>query len=274
MTIDDSGGLTTGSDQPGDPSYPSTDPVRAEIEALLQADATRLGDVYRLDRRGMNANEIAEALELSTSGFVSNYRTTVAALLDNDIPQSPTLAAQTSSRVRSWLKKPGLSTALRTRLDELQAQLQLRADDQAARSVEDTHALQRTDEVERAATPGIYVYTLPHYIRYPYDPDSGRTLLKVGRSERDAYQRSHSQGRITALPEDPVLLRVYEVTTGDTSAVEHDFHSWLNDADHERSRSLRGGSEWFLTSTKFLDRVARAKGLPITVVSDLSAGDL
>jgi hypothetical protein len=34
-----------------------------------------------------------------------------------------------------------------------------------------------------------------------------------------------------------------------------------------------GGSEWFVTSTKFLDRIARSLGLHVVVVSDFEAGE-
>ena len=67
------------------------------------------------------------------------------------------------------------------------------------------------------------------------------------------------------------MLRIYPVDA--SLAVESTFHAWLRDADHTASRTLRGGSEWFLTSTKFLDRIATSLGLEIRVVNDLEAGD-
>jgi hypothetical protein len=252
---------------------PLPDPVRDEVERLLAEDQTRTGDVYRLDREGQSSAEIAQALGVDTTGFVSNYKSAIAALLDGEVPRSPTLSAQVASRVRAWLKKPGLSAELRDRLNELHVTLQVHSEDSTARSVEDSQAKQRTAEAEQSRTPGIYVYTLPHYLRYPYEPESGRTLLKVGRSERDTYERAYTQGRITALPEDPILLRVYPVPPGDTATVEAEFHAWLTDADHERSRSLRGGSEWFLTSTKFLDRIARSRDLDIRTVTEFETGE-
>lgn len=118
----------------------------------------------------------------------------------------------------------------------------------------------KTDGVtERENIPGIYVYALPHYLRYPFDVGSGRTLLKVGRSERDPFAPIAGQTRITALAEYPVLLRVYQVEPGQSAEVERDFHAWLDDANYDRSRSLRGGTYWFLTSTKFLDGIARSR---------------
>ncbi|WP_068430402.1 GIY-YIG nuclease family protein [Rhodococcus kyotonensis] len=248
--------------------------VRAEIAALLERDETRLGDVYKLTRENKSPAEIAEALGVATSGFVSNYRAILSALLDGEMPSSTTIAGQIASRVRTWLKRTELSAEAQQYLDDLQSRLQLRSEDSVARSIEDENARNQTDVVERQNIPGIYVYTLPHYLRYPFDVDSGRTLLKVGRSERDTFARVSGQTRITALPEDPILLRVYQVDPGQSAEVEKDFHGWLDDANHDRSRSLRGGTEWFLTSTRFLDRIARTRSLTQIVVNDYEAGDL
>lgn len=142
--------------------------------------------------------------------------------------------------------------------------------DVSAQSVEVDAAVEETKKAEALGTPGIYVYTLPHYLRYPVDPDTRRTLLKVGHSSTDAYDRAASQGRLTALPEDPILLRIYPADASAT--VERDFHEWLRSADHAGSRTQRGGSEWFLTSTKFLDRIARSKNLEIREVNQFEAG--
>ena len=137
-----------------------------------------------------------------------------------------------------------------------------RAEDKQAQDAEVEGAIEATLAAESTHGPGIYVYTLPHYLRHPYDPATGRTLLKVGHSGVDAHYRAKSQGRLTALPEDPILLRIYPVA--ESAKAERDFHTWLRDADHSGGRTQRGGSEWFVTSTKFLDRIARVcarKGL-------------
>ena len=139
---------------------------------------------------------------------------------------------------------------------------------------EEGAARTRTEEVESQDVPGIYVYSLPHYLRFPFDPDRRHTLLKVGRSQVDVYRRTSQQGRTTALPEDPLLLRVYATSADDAVGAEKYFHTFLEDADHLRNRSSRAGREWFLTTTKFLDRLAKERGLAIEVVNDLDpAGD-
>ena len=118
--------------------------------------------------------------------------------------------------------------------------------------------------------PGIYVYSLPHYVRHPYDEESGRTLLKVGRADRSVIKRFREQTRTTALPEDPVLLRVYPCGEESSSVMEGKFHSLLEAADHDRSKARTGGTEWFLTSLKFLDEIATTLGLQARQVTDLA----
>lgn len=250
------------------------DESHRQVLAIISADDTRLGDVYRLNEEGKSPAQIADALGVDTSGFVSNYKTMIAALVNGVVPASTSLCSQIASRVRRWLTRTDLQDSTRRYLEALHTELQLRADDSMAKAVEDERAVQKTQLVESSDTPGIYVYTLPHYLRYPFESESGRTLLKVGRSERDTFQRVNGQTRITALPEDPVLLRVYQVDPGTSSKIERDFHSWLDDANHDRSRSTRGGTEWFLTSVRFLDRIARSHKLVITVVNDVEMGEL
>jgi hypothetical protein len=120
----------------------------------------------------------------------------------------------------------------------------------------------------------VYVYSLPHYLRYPYDDESGRTLLKVGQANRSVIRRFREQTRTTALPEDPVLLRVYITSDSEAEGVERRFHRLLEAADHDRSTARTGGTEWFLTSVRFLDEVASVLGLEIKQVSEtLDVGD-
>lgn len=244
---------------------------RAEVEAILMADETLLGRVYRHDLQGRTPAEIAAAEGNENVGFVYNYRTQLRALLDGEIPTSPNIALQTSRRVKKWLKTLNLRSELRTELEGLRDELQQKAEDVVAQQDEVATAVIASETAEAKGTPGIYVYTLPHYRLHPVDSDTGKTLLKVGHSSKDAYYRAGSAGRLTALPEDPILLRIYPVA--ESAATEKEFHAWLRDADHVGSRTRRAGSEWFLTSTKFLDRIARSLGLSIEVVNDLEVGD-
>ncbi len=93
-------------------------------------------------------------------------------------------------------------------------ELERRAAGPARRDREVQRAGEQTRQAEARNEIGACVYALPHDVRYPYDQASGRTLLKVGRS--DVVMRFRSQIRTTALPEEPILLRIYR--TGGTSA--------------------------------------------------------
>lgn len=244
---------------------------RSEVRSILSADDTLLGRVYRYDLEGLTPTEMAAQEGNENVGFAYNYRTQLKALLDEEIPNSSSIALQTSRRVRKWLRTKPLSPDLKAGLETLEGQLSLKADDVVAQFQEAETAAKVSEAAEAKGTPGVYVYTLPHYRRYPVDPDTGKTLLKVGHSSTDAYNRAGSAGRLTALPEDPILLRIYPVS--DSAAKEKEFHDWLRDADHVGTRTRRAGSEWFLTSPKFLDRIAKSLGLEIQVINDFEVGD-
>lgn len=139
----------------------------------------------------------------------------------------------------------------------------------AARLDEETRlAAQQTEQAEARNVVGVYAYALPHYLRHPYDRATGRTLLKVGCSNSDVIQRFRNQTRTTALPEDPVLLRIYATGADSAAATEATFHRLLDAAAHSRRVGRIAGCEWFLTRVQFLDEIARTLCLPIEVIND------
>ena len=68
--------------------------VRRELEAILDRDNTRVGEVHRLTRRGLTPPQIASELGVATSGFVSNARSAGRALLEGHVPSGPSAAQQ------------------------------------------------------------------------------------------------------------------------------------------------------------------------------------
>ncbi len=244
------------------------DAQRSEIEALLVADRTALGDIWRRTQAGETPEQIQAARGAAFPNFVWSYLRTARALIDGDLPTAPTVALATARTFRRILNEaalsPGTDAALRANL----ALLESRAASEAARVIEDEAALDTTELAEAEAVQGIYVYALPHYLRHPYDEESNRTLLKVGRSDRSVIRRFREQTRTTALPEEPVLLRIYVTPSEDTIAREREFHELLDAADHARSLARTGGTEWFLTSVRFLDTVAATLHLEIRRVYD------
>lgn len=269
-----------GYDAGGRPAGPSPVPVGGEpspevaqqLRALLETDYSRLGQVYRGLQRNLTADEIAAELGVGTSNFVWNYNQTVRALLEGEVPSAPTVALGVARKFRALLKSK-VSPEVRAYLQANLAELELRANDEGARVVEVERLQEQTEEAEALNEVGVYVYALPHYLRYPFDPVTGRTLMKVGRSDSDVILRFRNQTRTTALPEEPVLLRIYATGPGGNAEAEATFHRLLVAADHSRSVARAAGREWFVTSARFTDEVARTLKLPIRVVNEATVDD-
>ena len=252
------------------PETPS-ESVREELIEFLNEDETRLGQVYRGLEEGLSAEQIAKSLEIATPNFVWNYSVMVGALLDGTLPSAPTVALQVARKFRKIVATADLSAETVSYLQFNQALLEALADNSMSLKQEEEQALRATEAAERTRSPGVYVYALPHYLRYPYDPTTGRTLLKVGCTDNNAIQRFLDQTRTTALPEEPVLLRIY--ASDNAQEMEKSFHSVLTAFDHSKKVERAAGKEWFLTTLGHLDTVASALGLPMTIVTDLGSDD-
>ena len=246
------------------------DAYREEVERALDGDRTLLGEVWRLAQKGLDANKIAKELEAKTTGFVYNYRRYIKVIVDVEgiAPRAPSRARQCASKLRGFAKRhrEDLSDATRLELQERAGRCDLNAADPLKREEEEQKLEHQTSAAEKDEIPGIYVYALPHYLRYPVevsenDETDDRTYLKVGMSERDAKKRVQDQA-ITALPEPPVLLRIYVGSNGtDIEEVERKIHRHLAAADHVRNSERGAGQEWFLTHLKLLDSTAELLGL-------------
>lgn len=79
------------------------------------------------------------------------------------------------------------------------------------------------------------------------------------------------QTRSTELPEDPWLLRIYPAEA--SAEVEKKFPGALRAFDHDGVKGDRTGVEWFLTSPKALDHIARLLALTIIEVNDSEIAD-
>lgn len=100
-----------------------SDQLRAEVERLIEADQSRLGQVYRGLRRGLTADAIAAELGVRTSNFVWNYRVIAEALLDGTVPASPNIAKQAAARSRALRSAGHTSDRLRDYLIALEVEL-------------------------------------------------------------------------------------------------------------------------------------------------------
>jgi hypothetical protein len=273
--VDEPNGLTTGHSDDLDACETAPNPdevtsIREEVEAVLMAEDSLLGDIWRRTKAGETPEEIRKSRGVDRPNFVWNYNRTSRALVDGDLPTAPTVALGTARTFRRFLKEYGFSPGTRAELERRLALLESCASDPNARAIEEKVAVEKTVDAERNAVPGVYVYSLPHYLRHPYDEVSGRTLLKVGRADRNVIRRFREQTRTTALPEDPVLLRIYVCDENASTEVESTFHRLLEAADHDRSKARTGGTEWFLTSVRFLDEIATTLHLEVREVADLA----
>jgi len=252
-----------------------TQGVRSEILKHLETrDETRLWSVYERLQRGLSADEIASELEVSTSNFVWNASRMINALIEGRLPSAPSVALQSERAYRRLLREGSWTDEARRYLQHNLTELENLGSNAAARQVEDEQAHIKTELAESKNLHGIYVYALPHYLRYPFDASSGRTLMKVGHSESDPIKRFRNQVRTTALPEEPVLLRIYRVPEQQASAdIEGRFHRLLEAADHSRNTARTAGREWFVTSTRFLDEVAKTFNLEVEVVNPTDIDD-
>ncbi|MBB0994356.1 GIY-YIG nuclease family protein [Dietzia sp. SLG510A3-3B2-2] len=250
-----------------------SDDVRNEIVRFLEHDNSRVGQVYRLLEKGLSSQKIAEELDVASSGFVWGAARQVRALLEGDLPTAPTVARRGARKFRSVQRSGDWSPEAIYYLEHQTRELERRINDDSAREAEVKRAKSETEKAEARNEAGVYVYSLPHYLLHPYEPESGRTLMKVGRSDSDVIQRFRNQTRITALPEEPVLLRIYRVSNGETAEAEKTFHRLLEAADHYRSVARTAGREWFVTSTRFLDELARALRFDTVVVNEVDDTD-
>ena len=80
-------------------------------------------------------------------------------------------------------------------------------------------------DTETAYEAAIYVYSFPTYLQSP--DERGHVLMKVGMTERNAVRRVLSQQRQTNNLEEPEVIGVYPVASGDARSVERQLHELL-----------------------------------------------
>jgi hypothetical protein len=259
----------------GVPVFETAPPITPiqEVEQFLEADERRLGDVYRLDKEGLSAEEIAQRLNVATPGFVYSYRYQIEAALTGRVSSSPHIQKQVMSSMRSLLRR-GRDTLSPDALDFLNANLAAvtllaATDDPAvdARAGREEEQ-EATDSIGRLkGMPGIYAFSYGWYLESPVEPITGNTLIKVGYAANVAARISqHVTGVRTHMPEPLVLVRVFSAPLSDLQRTEKGFHQLLATAGHSNPRRegrarRQVGTEWYLTNEDFLDAIADVMGL-------------
>lgn len=258
----------------GSPEPVLSESVKSEVRSLLDRSDGQLALVWEGYKAGEDINTMVRNGRGANYGAVRNRLSVVWALLGERMPAGPTVAAQAGRSVNRLerLQGAGLTEAGRAWVSHVRDRLEAIANDADAVTRE-TQALESSSEaIEEAvsAQGGVYVYTYPHYRRFPVaaadDSQSAeydRTLLKLGKTTRTAEIRVREQVRsVTAVPEDPVILRAYLPgdSADDPEDMEGRFELVLRGVGHGRHRSGRSGTEWFLTSLEALDAIAEALG--------------
>lgn len=250
------------------------DNVAEEIDVLLPESKGQIGLVAACIEQGRTElKDIVEAGAAANTGAAANLIVNIRAIRNGEIPtDAPSRARLALGAARSFLKQHGdrLSQATRNHLNAVVEQLLDVVADPTAQAREEAELQGKGDELEDTLVGqgGVYVYTFPHYFRFPTVEGTNRTLLKVGMTTKDASERVRQQARLTGVPEDPLLLRVYQHPTRDPRDIEKAFHLLLNAADHSRGDTKTGGKEGFETSIDFLDAIAEVLGLSVTSAED------
>lgn len=241
---------------------------RQELEALLATDKGRLGDVY--NRAGMEPEQVAADLNVSSPAFVYNQRRTIDAILDGRPVQGPVYRRQVLAtfRTQEARGRGNLSPAAAELLAKNRAAVEAAGADedsvQAAREAADEEREAENTLAALEGVPGIYAFSYGWYLESPVDPDRGNTLIKVGMSTNVAERvRQHTRLARAHIPEPLALIRVYGAGELSAEYLERAFHSLLHTAGHDNPRRTgrEVGVEWFLTNEDFLDAIARTIGL-------------
>ena len=269
-------GLTLGDGPPAPSAVGSTasgGSVADELRPLLHETKGQISEVAACLEAGITDRKaIVEAGAAANTGAVGQIQSNIRAIVDGEIPSAPSLARSAKSATSSFLKqhREVLSEAAVAHLEQVVASAAAVAEDASAQGVESEQIQKKGDELDEtlAREGGVYVYTYPHYWWYPTAEGTERTLLKVGMTTKDAGVRVKTQAKHTAVPEEPLLLRVYQSAELDPLELEKRFHRLLRAADHERDGAPSGGKEWFETSIKFLDTIAEEFGLTVLVADD------
>ena len=238
--------------------------LRDKLHSVLLRAGGQLGNVYRaiVDHPDLGSTNLLPYTDCANAGAVGNRRVIALAIMDGITPDGATVARQAASSVRVLLRRAD-DLQVRDHLAAVTARLEEKARDAGAVDEEDKQLAVDSAVLVEALTDaaGVYVFTYPHYWRYPYLPDTERRMLKIGRTSNRAWARVLGQAKQTGMPEDPLLLRVYK--TNDPVATEKTFHMLLDAAEHNRSAGKAVGVEWFVTTLEYCDAVATALKLEV-----------
>jgi hypothetical protein len=241
--------------------------LRTELAGAIASNQGQLGETFRLLKAGVTENrELVEAGAAANHGAVGNLKVAIETILEGRLPQAPSRAQQARRSIGGILRdNPELSEAAVRYLNDLRGRLEAIENDSSRIEAEEVELERASKEVEQAAEdqPGVYVFTLPSFRRVLQKDDPARYWFKVGKTDRTAGIRIGEIRRVTGLPEDPWLARLYTHPTLTPANLERQFHLLLEAGGHGRPSGRNNGLDWFATNLDFLDAIAAVLGCAI-----------
>ena len=146
-------------------------------EKALEKDTKRLGDVYRLHKKGMSPSEIRDKLKVKSIGA---YSRAIEAIEKGKIPTGRTTAKSCRDILQSFIKRhdKDLSPEFIQKLQKLITECDRWANNRqvvqkTAKSKKETS--QAEEALEKSGIVGIYVYTYAKYYHHPDVPETNDT---------------------------------------------------------------------------------------------------
>jgi hypothetical protein len=232
-----------------------------ELKNLLQNDPRQTGKVYRAMESGLLSNqEIVNTGAGANTWAVKNNKTVINSFLTGENPKSMHIARQAKSFCTYFLDIETLSEGARIYIEEFKKNMSDLYSSEFAKTEQiiEVEKISKNLEEKIENTEGVYVYSYPHYIVHPNDPETDRCWYKIGSTTDAVWKRVKEQSRQTSMPEDPSILRIYTSNKMKPSELESLFHRILDAALHDRAsaRYSKSGKEWFNTTLEFLDVIA------------------
>ena len=248
-----------------------------DVEEALNGDSQLIGDIYREMNGDVESDPqlVAEKLGLPAP-TVYYYKRHILTLLEKRRQSNaPSTCARTARMLRNFIKRHRDSLQPETieQLQELSEEHDKVASDREASAIENQVNEQQARKADASlASPSgvIYVYSYPHYLKYPVlpideDNSNSQTFMKIGKTIQEVGKRIRQQST-PEIPEPPVVLRHYTLPDGASlDEIESKLHGHLNSVDHNmvNRRGSGAGSEWFLTHLVAIDSTASLLGLTI-----------
>jgi hypothetical protein len=234
-----------------------------ELKSICGKDDKALGRVFLLLESGVTSNqEIVKRGGGGNAGAVGINRQILDAILKAKVPKSSNIATYSYRAINRLREASGqLSGELSEYLNELVSALKAKSLDESAIKESTIEVEKESRSLERILSRisnAIYVYSYPTYLRVGTSEDPELYWFKIGFTGTEVGNRILSQARQTAMPEDPVIVRVYHKVGMSAQDLESKFHQTLDAFKQQRSahKSQKAGKEWFATDLERLDAIA------------------